>query len=250
MTDGFKDHFSRRSADYAASRPGYPTALVNWLAGVAPARSLAWDAACGSGQLSTLLGVYFDRVVATDASSSQIAEARAHPQVEYRVERAESTSLAGGSVDLITVAQAAHWLALEEFYGEVRRVARPGGVVALVAYGLTQVNPAVDALVGDFYWGDLAGHWPPERKHIEEGYRDLPFPFERFEQPTFDMTVEWSPEQMVAYVRTWSAVKALETAEGAARFDRFAADLRATWGEVTRQVRWPLTILCGRVSNG
>ena len=48
----FKDHFSEVAAAYAAHRPTYPPALVDLLARLAPARRLAWDAGCGSGQLS------------------------------------------------------------------------------------------------------------------------------------------------------------------------------------------------------
>src|SRR5689334_3844133 len=110
MKATFKDHFSERAAGYASHRPHYTKELVMWLASLAPAKRLAWDAGCGSGQLSTLLGDEFEKVFATDASSAQIEQAEPHPHVEYRVEPAERSSLADGSVDLITVAQAIHWM--------------------------------------------------------------------------------------------------------------------------------------------
>src|SRR5262245_37967932 len=94
----FKDHFSERAAGYASYRPHYPRTLAEWLAGIAPARETAWDAACGSGQLSTLLGDQFNKVIATDASSAQIFQAVQHARVEYRVEPAESSSLPERSV--------------------------------------------------------------------------------------------------------------------------------------------------------
>src|ERR1700752_4454868 len=56
----FKDHFSHIATDYATHRPTYPTALVALLARLAPARRLAWDAGCGSGQLSVLLADRFE----------------------------------------------------------------------------------------------------------------------------------------------------------------------------------------------
>src|SRR3954469_3165063 len=112
----FKDHFSTGSAGYASHRPTYPTALAAWLAETAPARKLAWDCGCGSGQLSTLLGDSFEKVIATDASAEQIRNAKPHPHVEYRTEPAEASSLDSDSADLITVAQAAHWLDLDRFY--------------------------------------------------------------------------------------------------------------------------------------
>jgi ubiquinone/menaquinone biosynthesis C-methylase UbiE len=243
----FKDHFSERAAGYAARRPHYPPELAAWLAGVAPAQRSAWDAACGSGQLSTSLATHFEKVIATDASAAQIEQAAAHPRVEYRVEAAEETAISSDSMDLVTLAQAAHWIDLGAFYSESRRVARPSAVVALIAYGKTQVEPAIDVVIEDFYGGELEAYWPPERKHIENGYRDLPFPFSRIDAPNFEMCHRWSAEDLIGYIRTWSAVRAMEKKSGAVSTERFADRLRTAWGAGIRDVRWPLTIIAGVV---
>jgi SAM-dependent methyltransferase len=247
VTEEFKDHFSERAAGYAAYRPHYPPSIAAWLAEESPARELAWDVACGSGQLSVLLGAHFEKVIATDASAAQIAQAERHPHVEYRVERAEQTSLADRSVDLITVAQAAHWLDLAAFYGNARRAARPGALIALIAYERTQISPEVDAVVEAFYSGDLAGWWSPERSHIETGYRDLDFPFVRVEAPRFDMRASWDADQLIGYVKTWSAVRAMESAKGSSATERFITALRAVWGDGQREIRWPTVVLAGRM---
>jgi SAM-dependent methyltransferase len=248
MRTPFKDHFSERAAAYASSRPHYGPEVARWLASIAPATRLVWDAGCGSGQLSTLLGNHFARVIATDASKEQIAQAESHPHVEYRAEPAEQSSLEDHSADLITVAQAVHWMNLETFYPEVGRVARPNGVIALIAYGIAVIEPEVDKVIDRFYTGDLDGYWPPERKHIETGYRDLPFPFARIPAPEMDLGVDWTVDQMLDYVRTWSAVRALEKAKGPAITNQFADDLRAAWGSRVLKVRWPLVIVAGKVS--
>jgi SAM-dependent methyltransferase len=249
MQPGFKDHFSERAAGYASYRPHYTRELAEWLASVARTKKLAWDVACGSGQLSTLLGDQFEKVVATDASSAQIEQATPHPRVEYRVEPAESSSLGDASVDLVTVAQAVHWLNLDAFYMEARRVAKPGAAIALIAYHIAVIEPGVDAVIDDFYSGDLDGYWPPERKHIETGYRDLTFPFERITPPSpMYLRVNWNVEQMLGYIRTWSAVRAFEKKNGPMHTDRFAVRLRKAWGVQPREVRWPIVILAGRVS--
>ena len=244
----FKDHFSERAAGYASHRPRYTKELAHWLARIAPARHLAWDAGCGSGQLSTLLGDEFDQVIATDASASQIDQAEPHPRVEYRAEPAETSSLADSSADLITVAQAAHWMDLDAFYMEVRRVARAGAGLALIAYGVAIIEPEIDAVIDRFYSGDLDPYWPPERKHIETEYRDLPFPFERIPSPPpLHLQVDWDVEQMLGYIHTWSAVRALEKAKGPDVIEAFAKRLRDAWGAQTREVRWPLVLLVGRI---
>ena len=123
----FKDHFSSHASGYAAYRPTYPQALIAFLADVAPRTELAIDCGCATGQLSVPLASRFSRVVAIDASASQIAAAQPHERVTYRVGTAEHTGASGHSVDILTVAQAAHWFALDGFYEEARRVVRPGG---------------------------------------------------------------------------------------------------------------------------
>src|SRR6185503_3435617 len=149
---------------------------------------------------------------------------------------------------LITVAQAVHWFDLQAFYTEARRVARPGGVLALVAYHIAVIDPKVDAVIDRFYSGDLDGYWPPERKHVETEYRDIPFPFERIASPSRRfLSVDWDVEQMLGYIRTWSAVRGLEKAKGPAITEQFADRLREAWGSTIREVRWPLVLVAGRV---
>src|SRR5215470_13641041 len=92
--------FSLVAKDYAVGRPGYPDELFDWLAAIAPARDLAWDAATGSGQAAWGLAHRFDRVIATDVSAEQLRHARQHPKVEYRVARSEASGLSERSVDL------------------------------------------------------------------------------------------------------------------------------------------------------
>ena len=199
MSAEFRDHFSHDSAGYAAHRPTYPAELADFLARESPARGLAWEAGCGSGQLSLLLAERFERVLASDASAQQIAAASAHPKVEYRVAPAEASGLPARCADLVVAAQAAHWFDLERYYAEARRVARPGAVLALVSYGKTRVTPELDVLIDDFHDRTLAGHWPPERAHVVDGYAQLAFPFERLAVPGLAIVREWGVDEMLAY---------------------------------------------------
>jgi len=244
----FKDHFSDVAAAYAAHRPSYPAALVDFLARLAPARRLAWDAGCGSGQLSLLLAGPFERVVATDASPEQIARAAPHAKVEYRCAAAGVSGLPDSVVDLATAAQAAHWFDLPAYYAEVRRVARRGGIVALISYGVVTAGSDLDAVIQPFYRGALAAYWPPERRHVDDGYRSLPFPFEELDAPAFEIRLDWRLEDLVGYIGTWSAVWALQQAEGQGPLATLGRELGSAWGPAAvRTVRWPLALRVGRV---
>lgn len=244
----FKDHFSERAPGYARWRPRYPTALADWLAEAAPARGRAWDAGCGSGQLSVLLADRFGEVIATDASAAQLEHARPHPRVEYRVATAEASGLPSASVDLAGAAQAAHWFDLPRYWEEIRRVARPGAVVALATYGNAVVEPTIDERVGRFYRDDLGPYWTPERRLVENGYATVDFPFDELRAPSLTMSERWTGEQFVGYVGTWSAVQRLTRAGGAPRFEAFARELREAWGAEPRDVTWPLSLRVGRVA--
>ncbi len=246
----FKDHFSERSEDYASYRPHYPDALAQFLASIAPATRCALECGCGTGQFSVLLGAHFDQVVATDASAAQIENAARHTNVTYRCAPAESSGLGDGSVDLVAVAQAAHWFDLDAFYDEARRVARPGGVIALVSYGPMTVDPETDPVIGHFY-RDVVGHyWPPERAHVEDGYEKLFFPFELIDPPDLAIEVDWSLKAFLGYVGTWSSVGNARKAMAQDPMHDFANDLGAVWGDgdKVRRVRWPLKVKAGRIS--
>lgn len=247
MSDSFNDHFSKRSADYARFRPTYPPELVVWLASVAPSRRLALDCGCGTGQLSTLLAQQFDRVIGTDASPAQIANATRHERVQYRVESSERSRLGDASVDLVSAAQAAHWFDLEAFFEEVRRVLRPHGCVALITYGITETTGEPGRLLENFYSTVIGPYWPPERRHVETGYRLLPFPFDEIMAPEMTMTTHWSLDQLLGYVDTWSAVRQAEVVLGRTPYAHFVDQMRTTWGDpgMRREVRWPLSMRVG-----
>lgn len=245
----FQDHFSRQAAGYAAHRPGYPAELFAYLCSLGRGAAVAWDCATGSGQAARALAAHVERVIATDASARQIKNAAAHPGVEYRVAPAERSGLDEHSVDLVTVAQALHWFDLDGFYAEVRRVVRPGGVVAAWCYALFTVNDAVDAVIGHLYSGLLEPHWPAGRRHVDRGYVDLPFSFRRVEPPAFAMEARWDLAQVVGMLQTWSAVVRHDERHQKGAVDLVRAELTAAWGEPgqRRRVSWPLHLHVGKI---
>ncbi len=245
---GFKGHFSSASGRYAAYRPDYPAALFAWLADQCAERALAWDCATGSGQAALGLAPHFCRVVATDASAEQIRHAGPHPLVDYRVAPAEASGLADCSVDLVTVAQAAHWFDLPRFYAEVARVLKPGGIVALWGYGRMVLPGEMDAQLQRFYAETVGPHWPPERALIDDAYRSLDFPFAEIGAPAFAIEVEWALPRLMAYLSTWSAVKRYQAAHGNDPLPALMTELESGWGhpDAARKLQWPLFLRVGR----
>src|SRR5262249_11566853 len=157
----FKDHFSKHATDYAKFRPRYPQKLFDYLGSITPSRQLAWDCGTGSGQAAVGLASVFDRVIATDASEKQIANAQSHDRVEYRVAAAENSGIESETLDLVMVAQALHWFDLDRFYAEVRLVLKDKGVFAASAYNLLHITPAIDEVVSRYYYDVVGPFWPP-----------------------------------------------------------------------------------------
>ena len=245
----FKDHFSALADGYASFRPGYPSALFEELAREAPGRRLAWDCGTGSGQAARGLARCFARVVATDASAQQIRAARATRGVEFRVAPASASGLQDASVDLVLAAQAMHWFPLEAFFDEVRRVVKPGGVLAACCYGLMRISPAVDPVISRLYHQDLADHWPPERRYVDDGYAKLPFPFAELDLARREVRASWTLEQVMGYLGTWSALRRCHQATGTDPLAAATDELRSAWGgRGAMEIRWPLAVRAGRIT--
>jgi SAM-dependent methyltransferase len=242
----FKDHFSHGSEDYRRWRPRYPRELFAWLARESPSTRLAWDNATGNGQAAVGLAEFFDRVAATDASAAQVAAAEPHVRITYEVAPAEASPLDGGSVDLVTVAQALHWFDLERFHSEVRRVLRPGGVLAEWGYGLADIDPRIDVAMRRFADHTVGPYWPPERALIYPGTARAPFPYNRITTPAFAMAAHWDLDRLIAYLGTWSSVNGYRQAIGKDPLPAFREELAPLWGEREREIRWPLLLRVGR----
>lgn len=248
----FKDHFSGVAAGYQAFRPGYPPALFEWLAGAVPGHERAVDLGCGTGQASVGLARHFDEVIGIDPSAEQIARAEPHPRVRYQVAPAEATGLPDSSADLVTAAQALHWFDPARLHPELARIARPGAVFAAFTYDLCRVGPAVDAVLDQLYRGILGSYWPPERAHVDAGYRTLPFPWPELAAPSLRIEESWTLDRLVGYLGTWSAVSAYRKRTGGEPLGLVASALRAAWGppERARRVTWRLTLRAGRLRPG
>ncbi len=245
---GFKDHFSLQSGAYAEFRPVYPPELFRFLASQCTQAKFCWDVATGNGQAAQALVEHFTHVYASDASAHQLSHAPPHMRIRYAIEPAEKTALADQSCDLVTVAQAIHWFRHDDFYAEVRRVLKPGGLIAVWGYGLHSVDDLVDSVIQKYYSEIVGPFWPPERKYIEERFETLPFPFITLATPQFEITAEYTLGEMLGYLTSWSATQRYIKQQGKNPLALITSDLKQAWGAAEKRVlRWPIYLKLGKL---
>ncbi len=202
-----KDFFSSQAKLYATFRPHYPDELFQFIIRHVPQRNMAWDCATGNGQVAQHLSPHFKKIVATDISHQQLENAYRVGNIEYVQMPAEKTSFADDQFDLITVAQALHWLNLAEFYAEATRVGKNNSIIAVWGYNLCNIRPDIDAMTNDFYHHVVGPYWDSARRHVEDAYAHLAFPFEMIDAPAFSMQTQWNLDQFTGYLSTWSATQ-------------------------------------------
>lgn len=247
----FKDYFSAAAAEYATFRPRYPAELFDLVASIPERRGTVWDCATGNGQAAVPLADRFDRVIATDASAEQIAHATRHPRVEYGVALADASGIDAASVDLVTVAQALHWLPFEPFFAEVRRVLAPGGALAIWCYTRPELADDLDGMLLDFYSGTCGPYWSPERALVDGGYASVAMPIDELSAPPMSIEARLTLAEFGGYLRTWSAARKLASAIGRDPVIEVEEAMRPNWSEAgdRRLVRWPLIVRAGRVQR-
>lgn len=245
----WKDNFSKQADIYAKYRPQYPKELYNFLENIVFPKKMAWDCGTGNGQVATQLAAFFEQVIATDASASQLAYAAPLPNLEYRVATVEKSGLAANSVNLITVAQAIHWFDFGKFYQEVRRVAAEEAIIAVWGYGLLTISTAVDELLHHLYSEILGTYWDAERRYLDLAYQTIPFPFATIEAPAFVMQASWNLTDLLGYLNTWSSVQKFITVNHSNPLAETEKELQPVWGEVQlpRQVQWEIYVKVGKV---
>ncbi len=250
MSDNnFIDRFSRRSDIYASARPDYPKEIFSFLADIVPSNDTVWDCATGNGQAAIVLAEHFNKIYATDASEQQLENARPHERVAYSHATAEQSNLPDKSIDLITVATAAHWFDLDKFYAEAKRVLKPGGIIAMWAYCRFQTeNGPINNIMDKIGREVLKDYWDPHLDKIWAGYDTWPFPFEDVGHPEWIIETNWNRDEFMAYVSTWSATNNYINKHGETPLLQIQQDLLEQWPDEDMKVKFS-TNLTSRVGQ-
>jgi len=243
-----KDNFSNQAEQYAGFRPYYPKALYDFVFSHIKNFNTALDVATGNGQAASVLAEHFTKVFATDISQKQLDKAIQKENIIYSIEAAEKFSFQNDYFDLITVAQAIHWFDFDKFYAEVKRTLKDDGLMVVIGYGLIRINNEVNAVIDHFYTNVIGSYWDKERKHVDEEYRTIPFPFIEIESPKLFIEYEWTLDHFVNYLGTWSAVQHFIKEHNSNPIDcDIMQSLQLVWDATEKKkISFPLFIKAGR----
>jgi ubiquinone/menaquinone biosynthesis C-methylase UbiE len=240
---GFYDH----------GRPyHHPRSLARILAAVgAPDIERALDIACGTGMSTVALAEHAATVVGVDLSPEMLGAARRSGGVHYLLGNAERMPVTDASFDAATCCSGVHWFDQARFFGELKRVLRPGGWVGLYDHYFTGEMIDVPEFAAWLREAFTRFPLPPRNPQVGDPRAVTPEGFEAVADEFFGDDIELTHEQLADYQLTISNfVDAFE--RGAKREDLREWVLETTAslfaGAATRTVRFVGSVTCLRVA--
>jgi SAM-dependent methyltransferase len=201
---------------YDRVRPGYPEAVSEWL--VPGGARDAVDVGAGTGLFTRALVQRGLVVTAVDPSSDMLAVLSTHlPDVRAVIGAAEQTHLPEASADLVTLAQAWHWVDHGASLREAGRVLRPGGRLGLVWNQLDVSLPWVHRLSRIMHAGDV---------------------FSPDDRPSFGPLFGVPEELLVRWTQELTLQDVVDLARSRSYYQRASPDRRE---RVEKNLQWYLT---------
>ncbi|WP_409462202.1 class I SAM-dependent methyltransferase [Amycolatopsis sp. GA6-003] len=237
--------FGGQASAYARHRPDYPRAALEWgMSGAnRPVREVL-DLAAGTGKLTEGLAGLGRSVTAVEPDPGMLAElTRRLPGVRALPGRAEDIPLPDESADAVFVGQALHWFDLAPAFAQIRRVLRPGGVVAALWNHDDESVPWVLEFSRLIRTGVSRGFADPDRRLRADG-------FGPFEHARFAHAHRRSIESLLATVATHSHLLVASAPERERRLAEARAYLESVPHAGTGEFDYPLvtTVLRARRS--
>jgi SAM-dependent methyltransferase len=156
--------FDQEAERYDRYRPRYPDAVIDALLGPEPQGLAVLDVGCGTGIASTQIADRGADVLGVEVAPRMAEIARGHG-IEVELSAFEEWDPAGRTFDLVTSAQAWHWLDLPLATAKAASLLRPGGRLGLMWNAGCQPDDLADALESVY-----ASILPPGGHRIFRGY--------------------------------------------------------------------------------
>jgi SAM-dependent methyltransferase len=232
---------------YVRYRPDFPQAFYDSVVesfGLDGSGTLV-DLGTGSGHIALGLAGRFASVVGVDMNEAMLAAARREAaarefaHIEFRLGTAEEAELDAGSVRLVTIGNALHWMDRDAVLARCREWLAPGGGIAVVDMpGMWSpdmtlgAEPWLEALRGvvERYLGSRrragAGYYAPQHEAAASAFGRVGF--EGIETGSASVDLRWSADEVVGYLYSTSFANREQLG---ARVEAFEEELRSALGE-------------------
>jgi SAM-dependent methyltransferase len=211
--------FGKAVSDYDKGRPGYPDSAIDWILGqtTSPDRNPdVVDIGAGTGKFTRSLAARSVTLSAVEPDAQMLARLTQNiPSAAALAGSAESIPLPDSSQDLVTLAQAWHWVDEKAASAEIGRVLRPTGILALV-WNIRDESVDWIAQLGKVIGSSAAEEYSSVEPRVEP-------PLERSDYAEFRWESVVSHDELFAMVASRSYIIALPAAEKADLFARVDA---------------------------
>jgi ubiquinone/menaquinone biosynthesis C-methylase UbiE len=233
------DAFGNSAREYELGRPEWPQELIDR---VADDLELGRDATvldlgAGTGKLTRDLVPRFGRVIAVEPDEAMLAVLEeVVPDAEALAGSAEAIPLFDCSVDAVFTAEAFHWYASDDSVGEIVRVLRPGGGLAIfwnLDFG--DPEPPMGEEVERVLDAAFAKGGAPGIGKVLSGFWREPIagaPFEPLREAEAERTVTRTRDQWLANMLSVSSIASLpdpDREELAERLRELVPDVEYQW---------------------
>jgi SAM-dependent methyltransferase len=233
MSSSFQSRFGPAAGEFQRYRPDYPPELYDRILARVPEhlRERAMDIGAGTGIVTRHLLPHFHEVIAVEPDAQMAAKiAESCPGAAIRIVSAEECDQARESVDLITIANAMHWMNAERVVANVIRWLRPEGLLAVFDRPLPKAGPKIDAVTKEEFRGPWKRYRDPRLDRADTYREQL--------RATPDLSIleeskipHFVPMSAQDYAGFWSS-----TSYGSA-FARSLADPQAYWSNLESRFR-------------
>ena len=114
---------------------------------------------------------------------------------------------------------------------------------------LLRMTDEIDVLIEYHHYTTLREYWDVERKYVDEEYRNIPFPFEKKNVPSFTIEYNWTIEELEGYLITWSAMQKFIPKNKYNPVDDLISSIKLHWKQERMKIVFPVHLLLGRVEK-
>jgi SAM-dependent methyltransferase len=209
VSSPFQPRFGHAAGEFERYRPEYPPELFEHIFAAVPAdnRERAIDIGAGTGKATRALLPHFREVIAVEPDPGMAAKLKEDlPAAIVHNITAEDFSQLSSTADLVTVANALHWMDAPRVFANVHSWLCPAGIFAAFDRPLPKTTPAIDAIT----LAEMRGPWKPHRdsrlgkKYVwQDQVRAAPG-FVLVDETKFSYVLPMSPTDFVGFWRSTS----------------------------------------------